>query len=128
MIEMKLKDVLDSMPVLKQLGERQLRGRVAYNIAKIMKQVENEFNLFNDARQQVIEKYGEKDDNGELKINEETNEYVFTPENLKSVSEELNMLLDQSVSINANKIKVEDLDTLGFTPVEMVAIEGYIEG
>lgn len=127
MIEVTLKQALDSVGILRSLSARQLKGRVAYNIAKIIKQVENEFNLFSETRQKVIETYGKKDEQGNLEINPETNEYVFEGDNLQKVMDELNGLLDSTVSINANKIDLNDLETISFTPTEMNELECFIE-
>lgn len=127
MIEIKLRDVLDSTNVLRELGQKPLKGRVSYNIAKILRQVENEFTLFNDARQKVIEKYGAKDENGKLKIDEKTNEFVFEEENLKLVTDEINTLLDSSVSLNANKIQLSDIEELDFAPADLALLQDYIE-
>lgn len=127
MIDVKLRDLLDSMEVLKELGQKSLSGRTAYQIGKILRQVENEFNLFNEARGKVIDKYCTKDENGKPIINEETNEFTFSEENLKSTIEEVNNLLDSDVSLNANKISLADLESLDFTPTQMALLDVYIE-
>ena len=89
---MKLKNMLDTVGTLRGIAGKELRGRAAYNIAKIMKQVDNEFTLFNEARQKVVDKYGEKDENGNLKINADTNEYIFADKNLEAVAKPLRHL------------------------------------
>ena len=127
MIELKLRDLLDSMNVLRELGQKQLKGRTAYTVAKILRQVENEFSLFNETRQKLVNQYGAKDENGNLKINPETNEYIFENENVETVMNEINTMLDSNVSLNANKIKLSDIEDLDFTPAEMAMIDSYIE-
>ena len=127
MIEMTLREALDSTNVLQALGQKQLKGRVAYNVAKILRQVEIEFNLFNETRKKLVEKYGDKDENGNPKINPETNEYVFSGDNLKAVTDDINKTLDCNITINANKIKLDDLNDVQFTPSEIELIEGFIE-
>ena len=127
MIELKLRDLLDSMNVLRELGQKQLKGRTAYTVAKILRQVENEFSLFNETRQKLVNQYGAKDENGNLKINPETNEYIFEDENVEIVMNEINTMLDSNVSLNANKIKLSDIEDLDFAPAEMAMIDSYIE-
>jgi hypothetical protein len=41
--------------------------------------------------------------------------------------DELNGLLESTVSINANKIDLNDLETISFTPTEMNELECFIE-
>lgn len=127
MIEIKLRQVIDSINVMQRISQRELPGRVAYNVAKLLRQIENEFNLFDDTRKKLLEKYADKNEDGTLKINEETNEYVLSTENLKSLTEEVNLLLDTTITLNANRIKITDISDLAFTPVEMAMIEEYIE-
>lgn len=127
MIELKLKEMLDSISVLRELAQKQLKGRVAYRVAKLLKKVEEEFTLFNDSRQKVVDTYGERDENGNLAINPETNEYVFSDENFKLVTDEINAILDNTVTINANKLQLTDIEDLDFTPAEMVALTPFIE-
>ena len=127
MIKMRLKDMLDTVGTLRGIASKELRGRAAYNIAKIMKQVDNEFTLFNEARQKVVDKYGEKDENGNLKINADTNEYIFADKNLEAVTKEINEILDSEVELNANKLTIDDLEDLKLTPTEMASIIELIE-
>lgn len=126
MIEITLKNLLDSTDVLKKLSQKPLKGRVAYNVAKILCKVEEEFNLFNETRHKIVEQYGEKDDNGELLINYETHEYIFSDENLTIVNEEISNILSSMVSLNVNKIELDDLENVDFTPAEMLLIQYYI--
>lgn len=127
MIEITLKDLLDSAEVLRKLSQKQLKGKTAYNVARVLREVESEFNLFNETRQKIVQQYGEKDENGELKINTTTNEYVFSEENLKTITDEINNILGSTVNLNANKIGLDEIENVDFTPAEMMLIQSYIE-
>ena len=76
MIEIKLKAMLDSTDVLRNLAQKELNGRTAYNSAKLLKQIEEEFSIFNETRQKVVDKYVEHDENGNPKINDKTNSFI----------------------------------------------------
>ena len=101
----KLKDAVESTDILRQLAGVKLKGRAAFNVAKMLKQLEDELNLFNETRTKLIQQYADKDENGELKINPDTNEYMFSDENMNKFVEEINGVLNGEIEINANKLR-----------------------
>lgn len=127
MIQVKMKDLIGNIEVLKKLSQKPLKGRVAYNIGKILQQVENEINLFAGARQNLIQQYVNKDENGDPQVNPENNEFIFSGDNMSKFVDEIGKVLDTTVDIDANKILLEDLGENDFTPTEMLALEPFIE-
>lgn len=127
MMTVKLKDAVESTDILRQLAGVKLKGRAAFNVAKMLKQLEDELNLFNETRTKLIQQYADKDENGELKINPDTNEYMFSDENMNKFVEEINGVLNGEIEINANKLRLEDLEDSDFTPVQMMALEAFVE-
>jgi len=92
----------------------------------MLKEAEREIQNFNEVRMNLINKYGEKDEKGEL-ITDDKGNCKILPESVTVFSKELNELVEMEVEINANKIKLDDLDNLDFTPGEMVALEPFLE-
>lgn len=127
MMTVKLKDAVESTDILRQLAGVKLKGRAAFNVAKMLKQLEDELNLFNETRTKLIQQYADKDENGELKINPDTNEYMFSDENMSKFVEEINGVLNGEIEVNANKLRLEDLEDSDFTPVQMMALEAFVE-
>jgi uncharacterized membrane-anchored protein len=127
MMTVKLKDAVESTDILRQLAGVKLKGRAAFNVAKMLKQLEDELNLFNETRTKLIQQYADKDENGELKINPDTNEYMFSDENMNKFVEEINGVLNGEIEVNANKLRLEDLEDSDFTPVQMMALEAFVE-
>ena len=91
-----------------------------------MKKVEEEIEIFNSTRIKLIEKYGEKDSNGELKI-DGNNNYVIENNNRIKFGAEMNEILNSKIEINAGKISYDDLAVLELTPSEALALEPFIE-
>ena len=75
---------------------------------------------------ELIKKYGEKDENGELVTDDNGNCKILN-EGLDEFSKELNELIETEVEINANKISIESLDDKEFTPTEMAQLEPFID-
>lgn len=126
MITITLEQLLNSTDGLKGLSQKPLKARPAYAISKILKAADAEMTTFNDTRMELIKKYGEKDETGELKSDENGNVHIVD-EMLSTFNKELQDLLSTSIDINANKIRIEDIGDVEFTPAEMAQLDDFIE-
>lgn len=126
MINIKLEQLVNSTDGLKGLAQKSLRARPALAVAKILKAADAEMTTFNETRLNLIKKYGDKDENGEVKQDEKGNVHIPN-EALDDFTKELKELLDTQVEINANKIKMSDVENVEFTPAEMAQLEDFIE-
>lgn len=126
MITITLEQLLNSTDGLKGLSQKQLKARPAYAISKILKAADAEMTTFNDTRMELIKKYGEKDETGELKSDENGNVHIVD-EMLSTFNKELQDLLSTSIDINANKIRIDDIGDVEFTPAEMAQLDEFIE-
>lgn len=126
MINIQLKDVIESTEVLKKLAGEKLRGKVAFQISKILKRLEDELTLFNSTRVEIIKKYSQTDENGELIADEEGN-VKLKEEAIEDFNKEIVELLNMEIKIDANKIAIEDIENIDFTPAEMTLLMPLIE-
>lgn len=126
MINISLRELVDSSETMKKLSQKSLKGKTAYYIARLLREIDKELTLFNETRGNLIKKYGEKDENGDLKI-DENGICKFIPEEMEKFYSEMNDILNNIIELNANKINLNDLEELNFTPNEMIALEPFIE-
>ena len=126
MISITLEQLVNSTEGLRELSQKTLKARPAYAVAKILKAAEAEMTGFNDTRMNLIKKYGEKKDDGELNTDENGNVHI-APESLTDFNKELQELLDTRIEINANKIRIEDIGDVNFTPAEMAQLDNFID-
>ena len=126
MIKITLEQLLNSSDSLKALSQKQLKARCAYAVGRLLKAADNEIASFNETRLELIKKYGEKDENGELKNDEQGNVHI-PQEVISEFNAELQDLLKTEIEINANKIKIEDIGDVEFTPAEMSQLDEFIE-
>ena len=126
MINVKISELLNSTETLQKLSQKDFKAKLAWSIARLLKAAETEIQSFNDTRMNLIKKYGEKDESGEL-ITDEKGNCKIEPNAIESFSNELNELLNTEVEINVNKIKVDQLEEVDFTPSEIVILEPFIE-
>ena len=126
MISITLEQLINSTDGLKGLSQKSLKARSAYAVSKIIKAADAEMTTFNETRMELIKKYGEKGEDGEVKSDENGNVRIL-PESLNDFNKELQELLKTPVEINANKIRMEDIDNVEFTPAEMAQLDEFIE-
>lgn len=126
MITIKISELMDSVTTLQKLSQKDFKAKLAWSIARLLKAAEVEVQAFNEARMNLITKYGEKDENGEL-ITDEKGNCKIIPDNVSTFNAELNELLASEIEINANKINFELLEDLDFTPSDIAVLEPFIE-
>ena len=126
MIKIKISDLLNSTEALQKLAGTELKAKLAWQVGRILKAAEIEIQSFNETRMNLIKKYGEKDENGEL-ITDEQGNCKIVEGDINEFSNELNDLINSEVEISGNKIKIDDLDKVDFTPAEMAQLEILID-
>lgn len=126
MITVKIDTLLNNTELLQKLAGTKLKAKLAWSISRLLKAAETEIQSFNDTRINLIKQYGEKDENGEL-ITDENGNCKIPEESLKEFSAQLNELVNTEVEINANKLSIDDLENLDFTPAEMAQLEPFFD-
>lgn len=126
MITVKIMDLVNGTSALQKLAEAQLKAKLAWQVARILKAAEVEIQSFNETRMKLINEYGEKNESGEL-ITDDNGNCKIIPDRLIDFNKELNDLISNEVEINAHKIKMDDLENVNFTPSEITLLEPFIE-
>ena len=126
MIKVKINDLLNSTEALQKLAGTELKAKLSWQVSRILKAADAEIQSFNETRMNVIKKYGEKDENGEL-VTDENQNCKIAEGNVAEFSNELNELMMSEVEINANKLDINSLEDKEFTPAEMAQLEIFID-
>ena len=122
MIEVNLSEIVSAVEPLKTLSNSKIKGRTAYRVAKFLKRVEEEYQLFETTRMSLVQEYCKKDEDGNPVIND--NVYSIDPERIAEFNTEIEKLLNTSV-----KIEMDPMDDLGdaeFTPNDIMLLEKFI--
>lgn len=126
MITVTLETIINSADSLRALAQKELKGKTAYRVSRMLRELDKEYTLFNETRSELIKKYGAKDENGELLVNE-NGDYTLEKDHVDEFYKEINDLLRNEVELNANKIDINELAELNFTPNEMLSLEPFID-
>lgn len=125
MINTKLRNIVECADIMRELSTKSLKGRVAFRVARLLRELEKEFTLFNDKRMDLIKEYAQKDENGKMKSDDNGN-VTLDQDRLTEFYQSLEDLLNADVEINAEKIDAEDLGDVEFTPTQIISLEPFI--
>jgi len=126
MIKIKLSDVVNATETFNKIMQQSFKGSLAFKIARLARELDKEMQTFNEERQKIIQKYGNKDENGELIIDKNGN-VKFDNTKLEEINQEFNSLLETELEINADKLPMDSIDNFEITPQEMLNIEVFFE-
>lgn len=126
MIEITLSELMDSASVMQELAKKPMKTKAAFQTARMMREIEKEYSLFQESRKGLIDKYAEKDENGEPKTDENGN-YTVPKNRIEDFNKELKEMLDQTLSLNVEPISIEDLGEADFTPAEMMLLTPFVK-
>jgi len=121
MIELTVKEVMESVGVLNEIMEQPFHGALAFKISRIIRELRKEVESFNTERDKIIRVFSEKDENGKPVLLENGNIKIRS-DLVKECNDEFEKLLRTSIEINAEKLDLDELDEIEITPKKMESI------
>ena len=126
MIGVTLQEVFNAMPILQELANKDLTIKTSFVIARIIIEVEKEYNLIQKQQKKMLNKYVEKNEDGNFKI-DENNNYIIKPGLAQLFNSEMNELLQTAVELNCNFINLEDIQDLCMSPRAVTGLLPFIK-
>lgn len=126
MIKVTIEQVLKINPILSKLATKSYAGRIAFALARLAREVAKEVEVFDNTRMELVKKYADKDESGEVIVNENGNVHI-TDENLACCNKELNEVLATEIELNANKMPIDWFEDVELTIEEALALEAFID-
>lgn len=120
--------ILNDAPRLTAISNKQLPVKISYAIAKNIKKIEAELNVYNSEREKLIEKYSVKDEDGKT-MTDKNNQIKIQPEHIEDWNKDIKdlMAIENDVEIYNYKFKIDELNGYSISPAELQAIEYMIE-
>lgn len=120
--------LVNSIEVLSKLINMNLNIRASYMIARNISIIEKEISIYNSEREKLINKYGKKDEDGKLKLNE-NNTIQLEEDCLEDWNKDIKELLELEVDVNIEEINKEDLFKCNcdISPRELILINFMIK-
>ena len=113
--------LVNSVGVLSKLTNLELPIKLSYAFSKNITKIDTEIKAYNLERAKLLNKYGEKDEEGKLKLSEKGEVNILDRENFnKDVAE----LLKCESEIDIHLIDLESINTeIKITPGELMIID-----
>lgn len=126
MIKVTMNDILNVEKVFKKLINQSLTGKKAFVMARLAREVEKEVTTFENTRMELIRKYANTDENGEMIVDDNGNVHL-SEENVKSCNQELLEGLSQEIELNVSPLQYDWFDSIELTMTEADAFEPFME-
>lgn len=105
----KLKDIVNGQEAIERITKIQLPIKASYGISRIKAKVDSEVSLFKEKNFELIRQYGEL-------VDEKTQKYQVTTENMEKYQDDINKMAELEIDIEVNKIDVADLGDIKIEP------------
>jgi len=126
MIKVTINEILNSIAVFREISNKSLPVKIAYQVARIIRELDKENTTFDETRKRIIETYCERDENGNMKITDEGN-VILKNDTVEQCNKELEELLNTSLEINAELIQLDELEGINLTPNQILSISPFIQ-
>lgn len=128
-MRIKGKDIYEYGNILKQYVSNTLPTKIALSIAYNTVILEHLYKVVEQTRVNVLNEYGEKNEDGSLKINPSTNAVMMNSENLAQANQKISEIFLEEFEINEfKKIKYDDfMETKEIKPSDIINLKFMIE-
>lgn len=108
-------------------GDYKLPLKVAYKLNKLKKAIEVEGEFYANKFQEIVNTYGQKDENGNIKFSEDGNQILIKDGMVEECNKALNDLQELTVEIDNCNLTIDDFgDDIQCTPEELEALMPFL--
>lgn len=125
MIILTLKEIFNAVPFLREISNKEFPSSTAFKIARLIRELDKEIELFEIERTKIIYKNCEKDHNGNPVLLESGN-IKLLEDKIEEATTELNTLFKNQVEINAEKIPILAFNSIELTPEQAINLEAIV--
>lgn len=105
----------------------QLKMPFAYKVACIAREVRENYSMINVMRQEILERYAKRDENGQIIIDQQNGMVTVEPEKVMETNKELDKLFSRDIELKCDKIKIDDIKDLDLTVGQLEALIPLVE-
>lgn len=121
-MKVKMAQVVNAYNWAASMKDKDVPYTAAFLIASNLSNMETEIKNFEEQKMSMLEKYGTKDSDGKLVINDDK---TVELENKEAFAEDFTKLLECEVEITINKIPMEEMKDLSI-PIEQMAAISFL--
>lgn len=124
-MRMTIFQLISTSETLQNIVDQKLPFFLAYKFAKIIKVVDENREFYGQSLNKLINEYGEKDENGELKQVE--NGFAIQPDKIAEFNEEVTKLQSIEITDELPKFTFSDFENkIELSPRDLILLEPFI--
>ena len=117
--------LVNSIGVLNKLTNMELPIKLSYAFSKNITKIDRELTAYNKEREKLINKYGEKDEEGNLKTKEDGTINILDIDNF---NKDLKEILEIETEVDIHLIDLEKVNVdINITPGELMLVDYMFE-
>ena len=124
-MKVKISEIVKLKMVYEKINQQTVSIKTAYKICKFFTKVEEEYNFYDKELNKILDKYAEKNEDGNYKTN--NNGVQIKPEFIKTAKDQLESLMNLEVDFIDIKFTLDELDTIQLSIEEINALIPFIE-
>jgi hypothetical protein len=99
----------------------------AYEVQKLCKDIDKALKVSNDKFELIVDKYAEKDDDGNRKaFPDRPGAYSIPDDKVDAFQADVNLFMESTTTIAGHKIDVEDIKHAKLSPAHLEVLEGIL--
>lgn len=122
---MKFSSIENLYIVIKSFQEKEMPIKLSYKFSKIFDSIETDYQFFFSQLKKILDKYAEKDENGNFIQNEE--HIPLRKETLELAEKALNDLYETEIALPKITFTLDELEGLDIKPFELKMLLPFIE-
>ena len=127
MVKVTMEQLMDFRNSDDFFGDTVIPLKGAYKINKIKKAIEEEANFYSTKFQEIVDKYAQKDENGEIKFSEDGSQILIQEGKIDDCNKALEDLQGMEVEIENYNLTLEDLgENVECTPEQLEALMPFM--
>lgn len=127
MFDVTITQVLNATEALGVLRTKSIPARAAFRVARVVQEISEIKQHFDEAVRDLVDRYAQKDENGEYVRSEDNMAIMLIPGKVDEYNKEIADLQAQTITLDGDKILSEDLDAVELDVNTAIALMPFVE-
>lgn len=124
---LKMYQILEFQSLYNEIKDEKMSVKTAYKFSKLVFEFNSEIKFYQNKLQEILQKYGEKDEGGNFKLTENKEGVMVKQENIAQCQIETRELHDLDIKIPDISFTLDELENLNITIQQMNIIMPFFE-
>lgn len=116
--------ILDS--IFARMSSEKVRLKTAYKISKLLQATEKEMDFYNEKMGGIIEKYGKRNENGQLEFSEDGSTVLLRTEDIQECQNEILELQSIEVELPDVEFSIDELETFEISAQDLSSLTPFL--